>query len=248
MSAETRKGIILPALLTAAAFAVLVALGSWQLQRLYWKNELVDRVTLRVASPAAPLPAQTDWAGLNLAEWEYRPVTLRGTFDHEREALVYTVLSEPKGREKGPGYLVLTPLHLNEGQGTVLVNRGFVPEPKRQPETRAEGQIPGEVEVTGLLRGPEEGNPFTPEPDPERKLFFRRDAVEIAAAYGLKGVAPFTVDADARPNAGGLPQGGETRIAFPNRHLEYALTWYGLAAGLLGVFAAWAFGRRRATP
>lgn len=248
MIAESRKGIILPGILTAVAFAILVALGSWQLQRLYWKNELVERVAARIASPTVPLPPQADWASLDFAAWEYRPVTLRGTFDHTHEALVYTVLSEPKGREKGPGYLVLTPLRLASGEGTVLVNRGFVPEPKRQPETRISAQFEGEIEINGLLRAPEEGNPFTPFADPARKLFFRRDAAEIAGGYGLTGVAPFTVDADATPNPGDLPQGGETRIAFPNRHLEYALTWYGLAAGLVGVFTVWAVGRRRKTP
>ncbi|GGE34675.1 SURF1-like protein [Agaricicola taiwanensis] len=245
MNAEAKTGIVIPAVLTAVAFVILVGLGSWQLQRLHWKEELMARVAQRIEEPPAPLPPRSEWADLDYARWEYRPVTLHGRFDHGREARVYTLLSEPKGREQGAGYFILTPLSLADGSGTVIVNRGFVPQERAGPETRSEGQTEGDVTVTGLLRAPEAGNMFTPAPDPQRKLFFSRDAADIAAGYGITDAAPFTVDADATSNPGGLPQGGETRIAFPNRHLEYALTWYGLAAGLLGVFGAWAWSRRR---
>jgi surfeit locus 1 family protein len=224
---------------------VLIGLGTWQLQRLSVKEELVARVAARLSEPPVPLPPATEWPTLDLATWEYRPVTLRGRFDHGREARVYTVLGDPKGREKGPGYFVLTPLALADGSGTVFVNRGFVPDARVDPATRPEGQVEGDVTVSGLLRGPEQDNSFTPDPNPARQLFFSRDAGTIARAYGIADAAPFSIDAGATPNPGGLPQGGETRIAFPNRHMEYALTWYGLAAGLLGVFAVWLRGRRK---
>jgi surfeit locus 1 family protein len=70
----------------------------------------------------------------------------------------------------------------------------------------------------------------------------------MALAKGLTRVAPFIVDADATANPGGWPKGGQTRLAIPNDHLTYALTWFGLALTLLGVVGAYAWGRRRAEP
>jgi surfeit locus 1 family protein len=90
---------------------------------------------------------------------------------------------------------------------------------------------------------PEAPNLFTPSNDPARGEWFVRDPRAIAAAFALTRVAPFTIDADATPNPGGLPAGGETRLNFPNNHLGYALTWFGLAAALAGVFGAFAWQR-----
>ena len=173
---------------------------------------------------------------------EYRRVTARGAFRHDREVQVYTVVSEQKGRLAGPGYWVMTPLELNSG-AAVIVNRGFVPLDRRLPDTRSAGQVPGQTTVTGLLRMPEQATLFSPENDPARNAWYRRDPGEIARALKLERVAPFTIDADATPNPGGLPEGGRTRINFRNDHLQYAVTWFGLALALAGVFAAFAWQR-----
>ena len=122
----------------------------------------------------------------------------------------------------------------------MLVNRGFVPLDRMDAATRREGQVAGIVTVTGLLRLPEERSWFTPADDPARGIWQERDPAAIAKAYGLARAAPFFIDADASPNPGGLPQGGETKLVFPNRHLEYAITWFGLAFALLAVFVAFA--------
>jgi surfeit locus 1 family protein len=193
-----------------------------------------------MAADPAPVPPRAEWSALDLDAWTYRRVRAEGAFDHAREARVYVNLSDPHGPFRGPGYFVLTPLALRGG-GTVLVNRGFVPEGLSDPARRPDGQPKGEVEIVGLLREPEGRNLFTPADDRAKRLFFARDPSAIAAALGLADAAPFTIDADATPNPGGLPQGGETRIAFPNRHLEYALTWYGLAGALVAVFLAFAW-------
>lgn len=244
MIAERRRGWIVPAVLAALALAVLLGLGTWQLERLQWKNALAARIEQRLRLDPTPVPPPAAWAGIDFDAWEYRPVTATGRFDHAHEVRVYTLLPEPKGPFGGAGYMVLTPLILSDGAGQVIVNRGFVPQDKADPAQRRAGQTEGEVTVRGLLRRPEADNSFTPAPEPGKKLFFSRDAAVIADAYGLEGVAPFTIDADSAPNPEGLPQGGETRVAFPNRHLEYALTWYGLGLTLIGVFAAWALSRR----
>jgi len=226
-------------LATLVALGLLVALGVWQLERLAWKNELVARISARTEAPPVAAPAEADWPRLDFDAWGYRRVNLTGTFAHQNEVRVYVALSDARGPLSGPGYFLLTPLVRPDGSA-VIVNRGFVPEPLGDPVRRPETRVDGPVSVTGLLRGPEDRNLFTPADDPAKRLFFARDPKAIAAGLGLARVAPFTIDADATPNPGGLPQGGETRLTFPNRHLEYALTWFGLAAALAGVFAVYA--------
>lgn len=207
-----------------AAVGGLILLGLWQLHRLEWKQELVRRVEARVTAEPEPLPI--DWLHTTAMRDEYRRVRLTGTFRHEAEVLVQAVT------EKGPGYWVLTPLVTHSA--TVLVNRGFVPPDRRDPASRAEGQVTGPVTVTGLLRMTEPGGGFLRRNDPAADRWYSRDVAAIAQARGLGAVAPWFVDADAAPNPGGWPQGGLTVLSFPNNHLAYALTWFALALGLAG--------------
>ena len=123
----------------------------------------------------------------------------------------------------------------------MIVNRGFTPERGGAVSRGVAGET---VTVTGPLREPEGRNPFTPSDEPMKRLFFARDPAAIAAALGLADAAPFTVDAEAS-GPGGVPQGGETRVTFPNRHLEYALTWFGLAGTLAVFFVVFAIRARR---
>lgn len=246
--ARPRGGIVLILLAAGVAFLILIGLGTWQLERLAWKQELLARVAARIHADPAPFPAPAQWPALTREADEYRRVRVRGTFDHAREVLVYTVRGEDApGPLKGQGFLVVTPLLRADGP-PVLVNRGFVPAERRDPATRREGQVAGEVEATGLLRFPEAASWFVPANDPARGAFYRMDPREIAMAAGVAGAAPLVLDIEAGAAPGGLPAGGATRIAFPNRHLEYALTWYGLAAALVGVTAAFVWSRRRRAP
>jgi len=240
----TARRVLLTGALCALGVAILVGLGIWQLQRLAWKENLIAMVTARVDEPAGPLPAEADWPSLTFAADEYRKVALTGRFRHDLEVQVFTSLNDPRFSLSGPGYWVLTPLELADG-ATVIVNRGFVPDRNKDPATRPAGQVDGEVTVTGLIRMPERGGLFTPAADPERGAWYLRDPAAIADAFGVERVAPFFIDADSTPNPGGIPLGGTTRIAFRNDHLGYAITWFGLAAALAGVFTAWAYGQLR---
>lgn len=231
-------------LVVLAAFLVLAGLGTWQLERLAWKQDLIAKVEARIHQPVQLAPEEADWPAIAFEADEYRPVQAQGRFRHDLEVQVYALVDKTSDGGGGPGYWVVTPLEMADG-ATILVNRGFVPLDRRDPASRAEGQVPGLVTVTGLLRMPEEAGLFTPGNEPDKNSWFVRDPVAIAGAKGVLRVAPFLIDADATPNPGGLPQGGLTRLSFPNRHLEYALTWYGLAATLLGVFAAYAWPRLR---
>lgn len=238
------RTLIVPALLTLAALAVLVSLGNWQVRRLAWKEDLIARATERPQGPAEDLPPASTWSAAEVTGWEYRPFRLTGKFVHDKEALVFTSLTDPKGPHGGPGYWVVTPFALDAG-GTVLVNRGFAPQGRERPEARGE-ELSGEGRIaTGLLRVNEEPNLFTPVDRPDSNVFFARNVAAIAAAKGISPpVAPFTIDLVASETPpGGLPQAGETRVVFTNNHLQYAITWYGLAAALLAVFASFAWRR-----
>lgn len=247
MAVEPRafpRSVTVAGALTILGTVVLCGLGTWQLQRLAWKQNLVAMVEARSQAPAVPLPPATDWPALTRDNDEYRKVTLAGRFDHAHEVQVFTSLQDDRFQVSGPGWWVMTPLVLDDG-AIVFVNRGFVPYDFRDPQTRAAGQPQGEIEITGLLRLPEVGNIFTPDNQPGSRTWYVRDPQAIAAAEGLARVAPFFVDADATPNPGGLPQGGATRVAFRNDHLGYAITWFGLAASLVGVYLAWAWSQIR---
>jgi surfeit locus 1 family protein len=236
------RGLIAPAVATIVCAALLVDLGVWQLQRLAWKEALIAAVESRAHAAPLEAPPEADWPRLDPADYEYRRVRLVGVFDGSRQVIVFRALSEPRGRYGGPGYLVMTPLILADG-AAVLIDRGFVPEPRKA--TAGDGISGGETTVVGLMRASEARNLFTPSDDSASGQWFTRDVGAIARAEKLTRVAPFFIDADAGPDPGALPEGGETILAFPNNHLSYALTWFGMAAALVGVFGAYAASRLR---
>jgi surfeit locus 1 family protein len=239
-----RAGLVWPTVATLAGLAVLIGLGTWQMNRKAWKEGLLARIAARVTAEPVPLAeALRHWR--ETGDVEYLHVRAGGRFRHDREQHVFTV-----DDRLGPGYHIYTPLETPDGR-LVLVNRGFVPAKLKDAALREKGQVPGDVSVTGLARLPGRHGWFMPASDPDRNMFYWPDyAVMLRTARrgsegGLEAV-PVFVDADAQPpNPGGFPQGGTTRLNLPNRHLEYALTWYGLALTLIGVFVAFAAGRLR---
>ena len=243
---QTIRGLVLPAIFMLAAVAILVSLGNWQMRRLAWKEDLIARAENRPAEPVADLPAAGDWPGLDIAALEFRPFRLTGRFDHDREAWVFTSLSEPEGAEGGPGYWIVTPLAL-DGGGTVWVNRGFAPQDRHEIAARGETLSAEPQTIIGLLRPDDARSLFTPDDSPQTNVFYRRNVAALSAAKGVTPpVAPFTIDLAASfTPPGGLPQAGETRIRFSNKHLSYALTWYGLALAAAGVLIAFAIKRLR---
>ena len=224
-----------------AGFVVLCGLGIWQLQRLEWKEALIARVEERKSGEPELLPEIEDvWA--NAGDVDYLPVRLSGTFDHRHEQYYYNTL------DGTVGWNVYTPLVLDDGR-VVFVNRGFVPDRLRAPQTRADGNIEGRLEIVGLARNPvtEKPNRFMPDNDTARNQFFWRNLSQMASAAGIDQdrLVPFFVDAGTAPNPGGWPLGGTTRVSFPNDHLQYAITWFGLAAALAGVGGYFIWSRAR---
>ncbi|HET7868021.1 MAG TPA: SURF1 family protein [Burkholderiaceae bacterium] len=219
----------------AALFALFIALGWWQVERRAWKLALIERVQQRVNAPAQAAPTIAQWPSVTAANDEYRHVRIRGEWLNERNTWVQATT------ELGSGYWLLAPLRTEDG-GTVLINRGFVPSIQRGASTAASGP----VDVTGLLRISEPGGRFPRRNDPATDRWYSRELPAIAAARGLGTVAPFFVDADRVADAApGEPVGGLTVIAFHNNHLVYALTWFGLAAMVLGAGVLVARSERR---
>ena len=208
------------------ACAVFTALGIWQVQRLSWKLDLIDRVERRVHAAPSPAPGPAQWPSVTAESDEYRRVRVSGVFEQAKPALTQAVT------DLGAGYWVLSPFRTSEGF-TVLVNRGFVPSGWRGDLDGPDG----ETSVTGLLRISEPKGGFLRSNDPAADRWFSRDVQAIAAARGLKDVAPYFIDADAGGDRPGGPKGGLTVVAFHNNHLVYALTWFSLALMAAGAGA-----------
>ncbi|XP_026907550.1 surfeit locus protein 1 isoform X1 [Acinonyx jubatus] len=216
-------------LIPATAFG----LGTWQVQRRKWKLKLIAELESRVMAEPIPLPADP----MELKNLEYRPVKVRGHFDHSKELyMMPRTMVDParEAREAGrlssspeSGAYVITPFRCTELGITILVNRGFVPRKKVNPDTRPKGQIEGEVDLVGMVRLTETRKPFVPENNPERNHWHYRD---LEAMARLTGADPIFIDADFKSTVPGGPIGGQTRVTLRNEHMQYIITWYGLCA------------------
>lgn len=237
------RGVFTATIATVAGVALLLGLGTWQLQRKAWKEKLIGTVTGRVTQVPQPLLPRAQWLALNAAEGEYTHVKFTATFLAD-EAYVYTAGSSLRPDVNSQGFWVFSPAKLDDG-AIVLVNRGFVPTERKDPATRAQGMPAGPVEIVGYLRWPEEHGLFAPADDLKANLYFTRDPVAMAAAHRWQLDAPFYIDQEAPAPPGGLPKPGKIEVQLPNNHWQYALTWYGLALALIAVYGAWLTGRLR---
>jgi len=225
-------------LIAVLALGGFLALGQWQVQRRAWKLDLIAQVEKHIHAPAVAAPLREQWQEVALPgkTYAYRRVTLDGVFLHPSTTLVEasTVL--------GRGWWVMTPLRVIEGS-IVLINRGFVPRAQVDGPWRTQPQ--GSVTITGLLRLSEPNGAFLRDNDPVGGRWFSRDVAQISAHHGLEDVAPYFIDEEANSLLQPpvqlenlqpahlpdhlVPVSGLTVVSFPNNHLAYALTWYGLA-------------------
>lgn len=262
MLARLRDARLLwPAVMTLGGVLLGLALGTWQLQRRAWKTELIATIEARTGIAALPPQAWGNLkcrtvqdVGLELS-CEYMKVTLRGTWDHARERHVFISVPKQANGIGGPGYWVFTPLVFSaKDRDEVTINRGFVPAGAKDTALRAAGQSSGPVDVTGLLRSAEPRTKFSGQNDEARNIWYVRSPREflgqdfidkvspVAKAAAVAGPDPgeFYIDQTSPAPPGGLPLPLVGKIELPNRHLEYALTWFGLAATLLAVFVVYA--------
>ena len=242
--AARRKLPVFTGIAVLIALAILISLGTWQVERLYWKEGLLADIAAR--RNAAPVQlADIEQMLASGTDIEYRPVTVTGRYVNNKER---HFLATWRGEA---GFYVYTPLELADGR-YLFVNRGFVPYENKEPEMRMQGQLTGEQSVTGLARNRLPGKPswVVPDNDIAKNIFYWKDIDAMASSDGFDAskVVPFFVDADSTPNPKGFPIGGVTEIDLPNNHLEYAFTWYGLAAVLVGIVGVSLFRGRRGAP
>jgi surfeit locus 1 family protein len=224
---------------TLVGLAILIALGTWQVKRLAWKEGLIASIETRMAGASEPLSAVEE-KFKRLGDVDYLPVTLAGTVLNEREQYF---LSTHDGQS---GWNIYTPLQLADGRALML-NRGFVPYDLRDPAKRPGSQPEGAQSITGLARNPLAAKPssITPDNDAKSNTWYWKDLNGMAANAGIAAdrLLPFIVDDWSERSS--LPVTRTTIVSLPNNHLQYAFTWYGLAAALAGVWAVMMF---RKTP
>jgi surfeit locus 1 family protein len=222
----------IPKLTVAAVimFAILLGLGIWQIQRLQWKLNLIATVNHNLTAPPISL---ADALKLGDGGAAYHRVALTGRFDNSGEAYVFAT-----GPDGQPVYHVLAPFILANGKA-LMVDRGYVPMALKSPKARKAGESAGTRRIVGVWRIPDAASFFTPQPDLRGRIWFDRDVAAIAKTDHVRLLAPVIIEADATANPGGWPKGGQTVVDFPNNHLQYAITWFALAAGLLLVYFAY---------
>lgn len=222
------RPLLLPGVMTVVMLATLLGLGTWQVNRMVWKADILAAIALAERAPPVPLgPAPPRFARVR-AEGVFHPTTaLYG-------AEVRTVATLPTG-----GARLLAVLR-RDGAPPVLVDRGWVPvgHPAAPPlPMPAEPAI-----VEGYVRPPDSAGPFAATDDLANRRFFTLDPAAIGPALGIPELAPFILVALGTPGgaSSGSPEPARTLPRPANNHLAYAITWYGLAAGLLVIFAIYA--------
>ena len=220
---------LLPILAMLPALLALLGLGTWQVERLLWKTALLEQFSAAEAAPARPAGA---------APAPYTKVMVTGRFDYAKEAMLEIEL-----RGTTLGGRLITPLLRADGP-PVLVDRGWAPFERSGPVDHPEG----EVTVTGWVRPGETAGWTSAADDVPGRRFYTFDPATIGAALGLPAVAPWGLVAMGPATADTLPQPSQTMPRPNNNHLGYAITWYGLAVALVGVFVVWIRRRRKETP
>jgi len=238
MTAVRRPGgLLVPGVVALGALAVLLGLGTWQLERKAWKESLIATLDRRLNDAPIALPPPLEWLGMTPDNSEFTRVRVRLQFLKDSDALVYTSGSAIRDDVKGTGYFVFSPAHLPDGQ-QVVINRGFVP-------ARAYPAQSGPQDIVGSIRWPESPSPFVSDHDAAGDIWMVRDPSAMAKFKGWGTVAPFYIEQEAPVPPGGLPHPAPLKVQLRNDHLSYAIAWYGLAAVLVVMFALWAARRRR---
>ncbi len=218
---------LIPTIFTIAAIIVLLTFGTWQVQRLVWKKNLVAQIAEKVALAPIELPDNIDIESI-----KYQRILLEGHFLHDKEIHLFTGPHKMNGES---GYNIFTPLETKNGK-VVLVDRGWVPAKQKQSANRPETLIEGEVALIGMLHAGEHQGRFTPDNDIEKNLWFWIDIPAIAGFTGkqLDNVYVRALDTDGVENI--LPVAGKATIELRNDHLQYAIIWYSFAVILLIIY------------
>ncbi len=236
---------------TLVMVAVFIGLGVWQLQRRVEKHALIAALTERLAAAPGALPTPAQWATLTPAVDEFRRVQFTATYASGPDAMVYSSGSAVRDDISGPGTWAFLPARLATGE-TVVINTGFVQntmQDRDQEDRAVKPLVTGApVALTGYLRFPEGAGLLTPAENVPKRLWFTRDHLAMAHALGWGEVAPFYIDLEVPVPANGIPKPGPLDVHLKDDHMQYAITWFALAAAVVIAFAVWLRAQRRASP
>jgi len=223
-------------LFSVVVVSLLISLGVWQLHRRVEKHALIAMLDERLAAAPVPLPDGAQWPELTRAHDEFRRVTFTAQFEKLPDARVFSSGSAIRGDVTSPGVWVFEPARLAGAGAAVVVNRGFVPEGSFGRITPADS---GPVKLKGYLRFPEAPGTWTPDEDRAKRTWYLRDQHSMAKVLGWGEVAPFYIDLESPAPANGLPKPGPLEVHLKDDHMQYAITWFGLAAAVGIAFAVW---------
>lgn len=243
-----QRGIAGLAVIALVMVSVLTSLGVWQLRRKDEKHALIAALTERLATAPVALPSTTEWSALNPARDEFRRVSFSATIEPKPDVMVYSSGSAVRDDVTGPGTWAFMPARLADGR-VVVVNTGFVQNTMqdRAQQDRAVARLVtgAPIMLTGYIRFPERPGSFTPHEDAVKRLWFSRDHLAMARTLGWGDVAPFYIDLESPVPASGIPKPGPLQVHLKDDHLQYAITWFGLALVVAIAFGFWVSGRRR---
>jgi cytochrome oxidase assembly protein ShyY1 len=243
------RGIAGFGIFTIVMVALFVGLGVWQLQRRVEKHALIAALTERLAAAPGALPSPSQWSRLTPAKDEFRRVSFTATYQSGPDAMVYSSGSAVREDISGPGTWAFLPARLPGGE-TIVINTGFVPNTMqdRAQQDRAVAPLMSKqpATLTGYIRFPAAAGMLTPPENPAKRLWFTRDHLAMARALGWGNVAPFYIDLEQPVPANGIPKPGPLEVHLKDDHMQYAITWFGLAGAVVIAFGVWMFGQRRA--
>lgn len=251
----TRRGVAGFGIFSLAMVALCIGLGVWQLQRRAEKHALIAALTERLAAAPGALPQAPQWSALTPGRDEFRRVRFVATWQPRLDAMVYSVGSAVRDDVTGPGTWAFMPAVLPSGE-IVVINAGFVQntmQDRAQQDRAVARLVTGEpATLTGYLRFPESAGTLTPQENMAKRLWFSRDHLAMARTLGWgeggKPVAPFYIDLEAPVPASGIPKPGPLTVRLKDNHMQYVITWFGLAGAIAIAFAVWWRAQRRASP
>jgi surfeit locus 1 family protein len=254
MTHELRKRGTSFGAFTLLMVTLFVGLGVWQLQRRVEKHALIAHLTERLAAAPGSLPSPSQWSALTPAQDQFRRVNFAATYQPRPDAMVYSSGSAVRDDISGPGTWAFMPAVLPSGE-TVVINAGFVQNTMQDRTQQDRAVTPlitnGPVMLSGYIRFPEAAGTLTPPENLSKRLWFTRDHLAMARALGWseggRPVAPFYIDLEQPVPASGVPKPGPLEVHLKDDHLQYAITWFTLAAAVVIAFGVWLRTQRRAS-